>query len=167
MGAETAGRKLGIGLRLAAKAVQRAGAPAAASTSQPDENPHRKALESFVHPNSLAGAVISAGHAAGKAPTLVQGIGQGAKRFSKALWGPMAHTGSVLSLEITGLFFALFALFFGQNVYRMRHDYLSGPEHNHFLVYTGFTLVFAWFTFSNFYRARKKEKRNRDRRAAE
>jgi hypothetical protein len=166
MGAETTGRKLGIGLRLAAKAVQRASAPAAASPPQPVESPHRKARESFVHTDSLAGAVISASHAAAKAPSFAQGVSRGAKRFGKAVWGPMVHTGSVLSLEITGLFFALFATFFGQSAYKMRHDYFSGSEHFHFLVYLALTLIFAWFTFSNFYKARKKEKRNRARRAA-
>jgi hypothetical protein len=159
MGAETTGRKLGIGLRLAARAVQRAG-----GSPRPPENPLRKARESFVSPGSIAAAVHSASHAAAKAPTFAQGVGRGAKRFGQALWGPMAHTGSVLSLEITGLFFALFAIFFGQSAYTMRRDYLRGPENHHFLVYAGFTLIFAWFTFSNFYKARQKEKRNRARR---
>jgi H+/Cl- antiporter ClcA len=120
-----------------------------------------------VHPNSLAAAAVSASRAAAKAPSFAQGVGRGAKRFGKAVWGPMADTGSVLSLEITGLFFGLFAAFFAQYVYKFRHDYRSGPDHAHFLVYATFTLIFLWFTLGNFYKARKKEKLNRARRAAD
>ncbi len=78
----------------------------------------------------------------------------------------MAHTGSVLWLEITGLFFALFALFFAQNVYKFRASVKAGPDHIHFLVYSALTFLFAAFTFSQFYKARKKERKNRARRAA-
>jgi len=78
----------------------------------------------------------------------------------------MAHTGGVLWLEITGLFFAMFAAYFGQSAYRMRHDYAAGPEHMHFLIYSALTAVFAWFTLSSFYKATQKEKKNRARRAS-
>lgn len=78
----------------------------------------------------------------------------------------MAHSGSVLWLEITGLFFALFAAFFGQSAYKFRGAWRGGPDQRHLLVYSTFTLIFAWFTFFNFYKARQKEKKNRARRAA-
>ncbi len=71
----------------------------------------------------------------------------------------MAHTGGVLWLEITGLFFALFAAFFAQNVYKFRQNYAVGPEHTHFLVYAALTVLFTGFTVTQFYKARKKEKK--------
>ncbi|AXC12906.1 hypothetical protein ACPOL_3621 [Acidisarcina polymorpha] len=77
----------------------------------------------------------------------------------------MAHTGGVLWLEITGLFFALFFLFFAQNVYKFRFSYKSGPDHTHFLIYSVLTVLFAAFTFSQFFKARRKEQKNRARRA--
>jgi hypothetical protein len=110
-------------------------------------------------------AVHAATRAASQAKSTAGGVGRGAKRFGEAVWGPMAHTGSVLWLEITGLFFALFALFFAQNVYKFRHNYASGPEHTHFLVYSVLTLLFGAFTCSQFYKARRKEKKNRARAA--
>jgi len=148
----TAGRKLGIGLRLAAKAVRNYAEQAAAT------------------PNQSQPATMSV-PAAKTSPTAkvsvkAKGVARGAKRFGEAVWGPMAHTGGVLWLEITGLFFVLFALFFGQNVYKFRHAYVSGPDHIHFLVYSVFTLLFAWFAFSSFYKARQKEKKNRQRQMA-
>ncbi len=78
----------------------------------------------------------------------------------------MAHTGSILWLEITGLFFALFAAFFGQSVYRFRSDWKGGPDHTHFVIYAALLVLFSIFTVSQFYRARQKEKKNRARRTA-
>ena len=154
MGAETAGRKLGIGLRLAARAVQQRAAEATAATNSasPPSN-YKVPLKAAAPPPAVSQAKFT-----------VKAIAQGTKRFGEALWGPMAHTGGVLWLEITGLFFAMFAVYFGQSAYRMRHDYASGPEHTHFLIYSVLMIVFAWFTFSSFYKARQKEKKNRARR---
>src|SRR5277367_5986039 len=159
MGAETAGRKLGIGLRLAARAVQQRAAEATAAP--PPSNP-TNAQAAY----SAQSANAAASRAASQAKLNAKAVARGTKRFGEALWGPMAHTGGVLWLEITGLFFALFAVYFGQSVFRMRHDYAAGPEHTHFLIYSALTVVFAWFTVSSFYKARQKEKKNRARQAA-
>jgi len=157
MEAETAGRKLGIGLRLAARAVQQRAAEATAATNSSSPPSNYKAPSS--------NAASSGSHAVSQAKFTAKAVAQGTKRFGEALWGPMAHTGGVLWLEITGLFFGMFAAYFGQSAYRMRHDYAAGPEHMHFLIYSALTVVFAWFTFSSFYKARQKEKKNRARRA--
>jgi hypothetical protein len=90
-----------------------------------------------------------------------RGIGHGARRFGQAVWGPLTHASSVLWLEVTGLFFALFALFFAQNLYRVRGAWKQGPEHSHFLLYCAITLLFCWFSSSSFLRAYKKNKRSR------
>src|SRR5271170_3660825 len=160
MGAETAGRKLGIGLRLAARAVQQRAVEAAASTAPPKPTSPQA---SYGVPPATAAATAAQ---SSQAKFTVKAVAQGTKRFGEALWGPMAHTGGVLWLEITGLFFGMFAAYFGQSAYRMRHDYAAGPEHMHFLIYSALTVVFAWFTFSSFYKARQKEKKNRARRAS-
>jgi hypothetical protein len=150
MGAETAGRKLGIGLRLAARlARDRATQAGGAIASSPV-------------PLNAKAAPAAAAHATSKA----KAIAEGTKRFGEAVWGPLAHTGSVLWLEITGLFFALFAAFFGQSVYKFRNDWKGGLDHTHFVIYTALTVLFSVFTVSQFYRARQKEKKNRARRAS-
>jgi len=157
MGAETTGRKLGIGLRLAAKAVKRGAAAAVASTSQP-ANSASPAQSNYGQKPTLAATA-----AAGQAKTKAADIAKGAKRFGEAVWGPMAHTGGVLWLEITGLFFALFAIFFAQNVYKFRGAYKGGPDHVHFLIYAALAVLFAAFTLTQFYKARQKERKNRAR----
>ena len=67
--------------------------------------------------------------------------------------------GGVLWLEITGLFFALFALFFVQSVYRVHTAWRQGPERTHLLLYCAMALAFAWFSVSSFARAYRKSKR--------
>jgi hypothetical protein len=110
------------------------------------------------------------GAPARQAAAKAAGVATGAKRFGAAVWGPMAHTGGVLWLEITGLFFALFALFFAQNVYKFRQNYtVSGQFHFIFrswlTFYAAVTLLFAFFAFLNFYKAHQKERKNRARQA--
>jgi hypothetical protein len=161
MGAETAGRKLGIGLRLAARAARDQAARMAATgpssaqgtngASQPGSSPMTSGKTQFFD--------------ASRAKSQAKGLAEGTKRFGQAVVGPVAHTGGILWLEITGLFFLLFAGFFAQNVYKFRAAYKSGPEHFHFLVYSGLTLLFLGFTLMNFWKARQKEKKNRARRA--
>lgn len=83
-------------------------------------------------------------------------VGQGTRRFGQAFFGPLVHTGATLWLEITGLFFALFALFFAQNVWKLRAAYRGGAEHGHLLLYIVLTAAFCYFSGSSFLRARRR-----------
>jgi hypothetical protein len=85
------------------------------------------------------------------------------KRFGESIWGPFAHAGSVLWLEVTGLFFGLFGFYFAQNAYKLRHAWRGGSEQARFLVYCAITAVFIYFAVSSFYRARRKERLKRQR----
>ncbi len=159
------GRKLGIGLRLFGKAMRRGAAAAAASSAQSKAASANPAVNNSGI-NAASAKPGSSAPAAAQAKSTAKGLIRGTKKFGESLWGPMAHTGGVLWLEITGLFFALFALFFAQNVYKFRASWKSGPDHIHFLIYSALTILFAAFTASQFLKARMKEKKNRARRAA-
>src|ERR1700753_2239371 len=87
------------------------------------------------------------------------GAKQGAKAFGRAFLGPFTHAGSILWLEITGLFFALFALLFVQNAYRVRDAWRGGPNQLHLVLYVALAAGFVWFSASSFVRARGKSKR--------
>jgi predicted anti-sigma-YlaC factor YlaD len=87
------------------------------------------------------------------------GAKQGAKKFGEAVWGPFVHAGSVLWLEVTGLFFALFSLFFAQGVYRLRADWRTGPNHQRLVIYAVVAIVFFYFAVSSFYRAHRKQQK--------
>lgn len=136
------GRKFGIGVRIASKmlldrAVRDTPPPTAADASSQVQQ-------------AIPQSQVYAGR--GKA------VAKGSRKFGEAVWKPFAHASSVLWLEVTGMFFGIFTLFFGMNTYKLRTQWEIGPDHQRFLVYTVATLIFAYFTFSSFYRARQKEK---------
>ena len=85
----------------------------------------------------------------------------GAKKIGQSIWGPFVHAGSVLWLEVTGLFFALFSLFFVQGAYRLRADWRTGPNHQRLLIYAAIAILFLYFAASSFYRAHRKQKRRK------
>jgi len=140
------GRKLGVGVRVASGMIRDRASQAAHSMQQ-----------------EAAGAQPQAAVYAQRGAERGRAVAAGARNFGKSVWGPFAHAGGVLWLEVTGLFFALFGLFFAQNAYKLRHAWSSGPDHSRFLIYVVVTLVFFYFAFSSFYRARKREKLKRQR----
>ncbi len=82
---------------------------------------------------------------------------EGGRRFGKAVWGPFSRAGHVLWLEVTGVFFALFALYFGSEAWKVRHG--TGIERNHFFEFLIFAVVFSYFCVSSFVWARRREKK--------
>jgi hypothetical protein len=131
------GRKLGIGIRVASRMLlDRAVPTVAQSTKSPSQH-----------------APVYA--ARGKA------VVRGTRKFGEAVWRPFAHASGVLWLEVTGLFFGIFTLFFATNTWKLRHEWASVTNHQRFLIYAVGTMIFGYFTFSSFYRARQKEKLKR------
>jgi hypothetical protein len=140
------GRTLGIGVRVASNMLrERVERAAAASPATPasTNRPPAASVQSRSVPISRR----------------ITTAKRGAKAFGQALLGPFTHAGGVLWLEITGLFFALFALFFVQSVYRVHTAWRQGQEHAHLLLYGAMALAFAWFSVSSFARAYRKSKR--------
>ena len=141
------GRTLGIGVRVASNMLRERVEKASAAHSAPAE----AGIGRPAAPPQIRAGI--------KLDSKVAGAKRGAKAFGQAFLGPFTHAGSILWLEITGLFFALFALFFVQAVYRVRTSWLRGPEHAHLLLYIVLAVGFAWFSFSSFLRAYRKSKR--------
>ena len=141
------GRTLGIGVRVASNMLRERVEKASAAHSAPVEAGNGRPA---APPQTRASI---------KLDSKVAGAKRGAKAFGQAFLGPFTHAGSVLWLEITGLFFALFALFFVQSTYRVRASWWHGPEHAHLLLYASLAVGFAWFSVSSFLRAYRKSKR--------
>jgi hypothetical protein len=140
------GRKLGIGVRIASRmAKERAAKSSTTSATQAtaaprsDTPPPPRPKKNFAEP--------------------ARRVGVGTRRFGQAFFGPLKNVGGALWLEITGFFFALFAVFFGQNAWRLRAAALHGPEHAHFLLYAAVTLVFLYFSISSFVKAAQRSRR--------
>jgi len=128
---------LGIGLRVAGRiAGQRmaAGAQSAASTAPPPA------------PSVLPRA---AGRTAGRAS---RGLARGVGGFLR----PFSRLGGILWLEVTGVFFFLPVVVFTPVLWRVRANWLNGPDHKTFLVTAGVMALFFYLSVTSFLRARKK-----------
>jgi hypothetical protein len=156
------GRKLGIGVRVASRMAKERAAKAAASAPQAaTQTASQAATQSSTAPRPPI--LQSAKNYAEPA----RRVGEGTRRFGKAFIGPLAHVSGTLWLEITGLFFALFAAFFGQNAWKIRASALHGPDHIHFIVATLAALVFAWFSISSFVKAEQRSRKARSSRTTQ
>jgi hypothetical protein len=147
------GRKLGIGVRVASRMVKERAAQAnnaPASTPQAENRQPDKAPRPATPPPSAPRKNLV---------EPARRVGEGTRRFGRAFLGPVKHVSATLWLEITGLFFALFALFFGQNAWKTRTAVLHGPEHAHFLLYAVATLVFLYFCVSSFVKSARRGRR--------
>jgi len=137
---QTVGRVLGAGLRVAGRMAGQRLAGSGGNTN------------SAARPVSVAaapGIQHSAGRQAGKATASVaRGVG--------GFLRPFQRVGGILVLEVTGVFFLLFVLVFGQMAWRMRSSYAHGPDHQKFLVAAGLMLLFVYLSVSSFWRARRK-----------
>lgn len=141
------GRKLGIGVRVASRMAKERAAKASAASATQTTTASRAAVPPPPRtPKNYAEPA--------------RRVGEGTRRFSKAFFGPLAHLSGTLWLEITGLFFALFAAFFAQNAWKTRAAAVHGTEHAHFLLYLGVTLVFVYFCISSFVKASRRGKRS-------
>ncbi|KAA6463266.1 hypothetical protein DYQ86_08095 [Acidobacteria bacterium AB60] len=134
---QTVGRVLGVGLRVAGRmAGQRLAGPGGDSSGA--------VAGSSAHPNQR-----QAGRQAGRtSANVARGLGGFVRPFKRV--------GGILVLEVTGVFFLLFVLVFGQMAWRVRASYAHGPDHQKFLVAGGLALVFLYLTVSSFWRARRR-----------
>lgn len=149
MGAQSIGRALGIGLRVAGRIAgqrfdansQAAGVNASASTSAPNRldgvNAARRA------------DAQAAGRAAGLTSRgVVRGIG--------GLLRPFGRVGGIIWLEVTGVFFFLPVVVFAPTLWRVRASWFHGTDHGLFLVTAGIMAVFFYLSVSSFWRARRR-----------
>ena len=170
------GRVLGIGARLAAKtmvsAVDAATAP----------NPSAAKAKDGADAASVSTAASASAAASGKggvpgvrlaqqaARTTAQvrqtgrGLKEGGKRFGEAVWGPFVKLSGALWLELTGVFFGIFAVFAASNAWKMRwalretagnHD-----AHARLLFAAGMAIVFGYFCVTSFVKANRRVKRS-------
>jgi hypothetical protein len=91
-----------------------------------------------------------------------QGLRRGTKRFGEAVWGPVVRLSGVLWLEVTGVFFGIFALFALGTVWRLRGEWHStatnATSHRNLLGAVLMLVVFGYFCVSSFIRAHKRER---------
>lgn len=151
MGPNRFGRILGVSARVAAdkvreRSAQSSSAPAHQASSARPSSP------ATARPAAQRAAIASAAAYADGSRRLARGAG----RFGAAIWRPFAHATGVLTLQITGVFFALFTLFFTGHAWQVYKT--AGRHDSHFLVYTALAVLFLWFAVSSFWRASRRGK---------
>ena len=159
------GRALGTGARLAAKTLVTA--VDAAAVPNPSARPASSGPQPGGLPGPQAPPISITGQKAARAAQEVRGttrgIARGTRRFGEAVWGPFARLSGVLWLELTGVFFGLFALSAGVGAWKLRenlHGATANPDARiHLELAAGIALLFGYFCISSFVRANRRERR--------
>jgi hypothetical protein len=171
------GRALGFGARHAVKTILTAVDAATA------ENPSAKSVAAPRPAGNVAARPVAqpartpARADASRAPSkttatrstpsraieLQKGVRRGAKRFGQEVWNPFARLSGVLWLEVTGVFFGVFALFALGAVLRLHADWretaANSQDHRRLLGALVMLAVFGYFCVSSFIRAHRRERR--------
>lgn len=163
------GRALGIGARAAAKtlvmAVDAATAPNPSAAVGQDAD-----VSKGVNPPAGGGKAEASG---GRVPEQVartaaqvkqtgQGLKQGGKQFNKAVGGRLVRLSGALWLELTGVFFGIFAVSAIAGSWRMRAALRETAEnhdaHVRLLISLTMAAVFGYFCVSSFVKANRRAK---------
>jgi len=171
------GRALGFGARQAVKtlvtAVDAATAqsPSAQSTAAKAgiRAPAAKAAENSPGGNTQParaadpgrGAVQTAARTMVQAREVQKGLKRGSRQFGEAAWRPFVRLSGVLWLEVTGVFFGLFALIAVGYLWKLRGAWRAGDpaSHRSLMGAVVMLMLFGYFCVSSFVRARRRERR--------
>jgi hypothetical protein len=169
------GRALGVGTRAAAKTL----VTAVDAATAPNPSASAKAKETAGSASSPTDAVTATGAkpevsgarlAEQAARTTAQvrqtgrGLKEGSRQFRKAAWGPVVKLSGVLWLELTGVFFGIFAIFAANGAWKMRgalHEAAGSHDaYVRFVLSVAMAAIFGYFCVSSFVRANRRGKRS-------
>jgi hypothetical protein len=153
------GRALGKGARAAARGVYEAVDAAIAS----NPNPRQPTSQPQTAAEPLRNAVQAVAQGAAVYGQQKQAVTREAGRLGKSLLAPFARAGRALWLEVTGTFFAIFALYFLSTLWRFHTDLRltasNADTHKRLLIAVVASAVFVYFTISSFVRAHRLQSR--------
>jgi hypothetical protein len=138
MRAQTIGRALGIGLRVAGRII---GQRIAGTTDSPASSAPARAIS--------AASVQAAGR---KTVQAGRGVAQGVGGFLR----PFRRVGGIVWLEVTGVFFLLPVLVFTPALWRTRASWAHGPDHRTFVIAAVIVVIFLYLSVSSFWRANRR-----------
>ena len=134
---------------------------APAPRANPDAAARRTTASASVQspPTPIASAARITARTVTKAREKQRGLRLGARRFGEAVWRPFVRLSGVLGLEVSGVFFGVFALFALAEVVRKHAAWRPHSAGNaQLLVAAAMLVVFGYFCVSNFVRARRRER---------
>ncbi len=154
------GRALGYGARHAAKTLlQAADAATTPSPSRPSGTGGASAPAVGQSPSQPQAARVA--ERVVQTQRTVAGAKKHAGKLGRSVWTPLARFSSVVWLQVTGLFFALLAMFLGQGAWKERaamHLPLASHEGTKFWTLAVAFAAFAYFAISNFVRAYRRDR---------
>jgi hypothetical protein len=163
------GRALGFGARQAAKTVVTAVEAATAENPSAKRDRARAASKQVLSPQrtQVQPQILPPDQTkrSARKPQKTQsgGVGRGLRNFGEATWRPFVRLGGVLWMEVTGVFFGIFAAFAVSGVWRFhaawRLTATNAREHQGLVGSVAMALLFGYFCVSNFVRARRRERR--------
>jgi hypothetical protein len=153
------GRVLGVGVRVVGRMAgqllegpaQPAGAPSHAPQASPVAGSHAQSPND--QNRAAAHATIQAG----------QSLGHTGRSVSRGVGGflrPFRRVGSILWLEVTGVFFLLPVVVFAPSLGREIQAYPHTADHRTLWATTGVVAVFLYLGVSSFWRAHRRSKRS-------
>ena len=158
------GRVLGIGTRLAAKTM----AQAVDAATAPNPGAGEKAAPTAASDGGCgrrgspegSGARQQVARTAAQVVQTGQGLKEGGKRFNEAFGGRVKRLSGTLWLELTGVFFGIFALSAGIAVWKMRaalHETAANHDmHSRLMAGVLMAVVFGYFCVSSFVKATRR-----------
>jgi hypothetical protein len=170
------GRALGIGARAAAKtlmtAVDAATSPNPSAVAKAKQNAgaaSTAATASGAASAQASGKAEASGFGLGQAARTTaqvrqtgQGLKQGSKQFGEAVGGRLVRLSGALWLELTGVFFGIFAAFAVGGAWKMRaalHETAANHDaHGRLLVSAAMAAVFGYFCVSSFVKANRRSR---------
>lgn len=160
------GRVLGIGTRLAAKIAKAAMDAATApnpSAAAPSATTKTDGGGASVA-DSRAGLGDRVTRTAAQVQQTGQGLKEGSRRFGAAVGKPLVKLSGVLWLELTGVFFGLFAMAAGGAAWRLRGAMhataVNHEDHVRFLAGALVAVVFGYFCLSSFVKANRRSRQS-------
>jgi len=140
MKAQTIGRALGIGLRVAGRVAGQhiATASAAPGSQTVGSKPERVQVAEPIASKAIGAATGN----------VARGVG--------GFLRPFRRLGGILWLEMTGAFFFLFVVAASLSMWRTKPSHLNGPYDKNFLAAAVIMVVFFYLGASSFWRARKR-----------
>jgi hypothetical protein len=167
------GRALGIGARAAAKTL----VTAVDAATSPNPSAEVKAKEAAgAVPRANAGPTAASGKGEATAARLGEkaarttaqvrqtgrGLKEGGRRFGEAVWGPLVKVSGALWLELTGVFFGIFAVFAATGAWKMkaalRETAANHDAHGRLLISVAMAAVFGYFCISSFVKANRRSR---------
>jgi hypothetical protein len=154
------GRALGIGARLAAKTAAKTMVSAMDAATAPNPSAETNKADTAQVPGARPAMKEHAARTTAQVMQTGQGLKEGGRRFNEAFSGRVIRLSGALWLELTGVFFGIFALSAGLGAWRMRaglHQTAANPDaHSRFLVAILMTGVFGYFCVSSFIKANRR-----------